>query len=195
MSDLSNSLALFEHAPCLAEEGAQNTSPFNFHIVPNVSMGRAPTIAMLCAFAVPVTGLAIMAAALGYWPVSLFGGLWFVAFVLAVGYSRLALRRHEQIFLQGNAVVVQRATHAGRRTRACIPTYGLQLESLVDPDYGLLRLTLRHRSSRVDIGRDLSPHERSSFQAAFVAAMHAAGHSMQLITIRAPALLAAEPAN
>jgi len=195
MSDLSNSLALSEHAPCLAEEGAQNTSPFNFHIEPNVSMGRTATIAVLCVFAVPVTGLAIMAAALGYWPVSLFGGLWFAALVLAVGYSRLSLRRHEQIFLQDNAVVVQQTTHAGRSTQTCIPTYGLQLESLVDPDYGLLRLTLRHRSSRMDIGRDLSPHERSSFQAAFVAAMHAAGYSMQLITLRAPALLAPEPTN
>lgn len=192
MSDLSNSLAISDDTPCRAEEAAQTASPFNFHIVPNVSMGRTPAIAMLCGFAVPVTGLAIMAAALGYWPVSLFGALWFVAFVLAVGYSRLSLRRHEQVFLQDSAVVVRRTSHAGRSTRTSIPTYGLQLESLVDPDYGLLRLTLRHRSSRVEIARDLSPHERSSFQAAFVAAMHAAGHSMQLITLRAPASLAPE---
>ena len=92
MSDLGNSLALSDHARWRAEGGAQNISPFNFHIVPNVSMGRTPTIAVLCVFAAPVTGLAIMAAALGYWPVSLFVGLWFVALVLAVGYSRLSLR-------------------------------------------------------------------------------------------------------
>ncbi len=150
-------------------------------------------VAMLAALAVPVTGLAIMAAALGYWPVGLFGGFWFAVLVFAMIHSRQSLRRREQIFLEGHMIVVERTTHRGQSTRSLVPLYGLRLESFVDPDYGLLRLTLLHRSSRLDIARDLSPDERSSFRTAFIAALAAAGHSLPLVTLQAPQLLAPEP--
>jgi uncharacterized membrane protein len=179
-------------APEGGDGDAVADSPFNFRISPNISMGPTSMVAMLGVFAVPVTGLAIMAAALGYWPVSLFGGFWFGVLVLAMIRSRLSLQRCEQIFLEGNAIVVERTTHRGRATRFRVPLYGVRLESFLDPDYGLLRLTLLHRSSRVDIARDLSPDERSSFRTAFIRALDVAGHSMPLVTLRAPELLAPE---
>lgn len=198
MSNVRNLLSVEPHRRVTSSEVPDTNhdgSPFNFHIAPNIAMGPASTSTILAAFAVPVTGLAIMAAMLGYWPVSLFGGFWFAVLVMAVFRSQQSLKRYEQIFLEDNDIVVEQTAHDGRTRRSCVPLHGLRLESFIDPDYGLLRLTLLHRSSRVDIASDLSPHERSSFRTAFVSALDAAGHSMQFVTLYASPLVAAESSN
>ena len=199
LADLDANPGTGDRAPRCAAAHFQfqidSDSPFCFRISPNVSLGRSGTLVIFALLAVPTAGLSIVFALKGYWPVSMFSGLTYLGFIAAMICSRIALKRYEQVYLSQNMLVIERNTGMGRRACMKLPTFGLRLESTIDPDYGHLGLTLRHRARRVELARDLSPAERSNFQAAFLAAMEKAGHRVRLTTVHMLALGAREQSN
>jgi len=176
--------------PC--EPQVDSDGPFCFRISPNVSLGRSGTLVIFTLLAVPTTGVSIVFALKGYWPVAVFSSLTYLGFVAAMICSRIALKRYEQVYLSQNMLVIERNTGMGRRACSKLPVFGLRLESTIDPDYGHLGLTLRHRARCVELARDLSPAERSNFQAEFLTAMEKAGHPVRLTTVHMLALGAQE---
>ncbi len=87
------------------------------------------------------------------------------------GY-RATLRRNERVAVRDGALLIERRDHRQTLTaRHSLPLYGLHLERLEDPDYGLLALrAVRHGKAHV-LGADLSPGEREAFCAALQAAL------------------------
>jgi len=173
----------------------EHATPFHFYISPNISLGHRATLVMIVTLGVPAGLLSVLFAVKGYWPIAVFSSASYLGFAAAMVCSRISLNRHEQVFLSNDVLVIERSSGLGKRTRMQLPTFGLRLESTIDPDYGHLGLTLRHRARRVELARDLSPAEKSSFQAAFLAAMEAAGRTVRLTTVYTLALTTREQSN
>lgn len=167
-------------------------TPFDFHIYPHVSVGSIGTVIIASLLALPAALMSIFFTIKGYWPVCIFVVLTFLGFVAALTCSQLSLRRRERIFLSDGIIVVERSKASGTITQTRIPVCGLRLESVVDPDFGHLCLTLRSRARRVEIARDLSPIERSKFQTAFIDVMNRSGYSIALTVTASPAAVSAE---
>jgi uncharacterized membrane protein len=162
--------------------------PFDFHISPNISMGRTGTVVIAALFAVPTVLLALIFFARGSWPVAIFAVLSLLGLFAALTFSRISLGRHERVFIRDQCVVVERTKASGASVSQSLPIYGIRLESIVDPDFGHLRLTLQHRARRMEIARDLSPAEREEFQAAFLDAMTTAGYAVPTRVVGCPAI-------
>ena len=173
----------------------EHASPFHFCISPNISLGHRATLVMIVTLGVPTALLSVLFAVKGYWPITVFSSLTYLGFAAAMVCSRISLKRHEQVFLSNDLLVIERSTGLGKRTRIQLPTFGLRLQSTIDPDYGHLGLALRHRARRLELARDLSPAERSSFEAAYLAAMEAAGRPVRLTTVHTLALAPREQSN
>ncbi|UFZ02729.1 DUF2244 domain-containing protein [Bradyrhizobium ontarionense] len=182
------SIAAETEAAATAAGPDSKSSPFNFVISPHVAIGGQAALFMGLAFSTPLAMLSIGAAVIGLWPISLCTGAAMTALVIAMTYHRSSLRRYEQIYLHGGALVIERTAHTGRSRRTEIPALGLKLEATIDPDFGQLGIALHHRGRRFEIARDLSPAERPTLQAAFLGAMQQAGYFIPVTTRRLPAI-------
>ena len=166
--------------------------PCDFRISPNISIGRRGSAIVLALAAIPAAVIATVFTLRGHWPVAVFAAVAVAALGLGFACARRSLRRVERIFLSEDHVVIERRSLSGHQGELRIPLLGLHLERAFDPDYGLRALVLRHRDRRTEIARDLSPAERVRFEAAFVEAVHAAGHSIHMTTVASHAEFARE---
>ena len=95
--------------------------------------------------------------------------------LVAMLVFRRNFRRLEHIVVSGGAVVVAYYFQDALIEQRRMMIYGLGIEREDDPDFGCLRVSLRQRDRRIEIGRDLSPFERAHLSDRLVSALRDAG--------------------
>ncbi|NOT72582.1 MAG: DUF2244 domain-containing protein [Hyphomicrobium sp.] len=162
--------------------------PFHATITPHKSLsdqaGRRLRICLVTAS----LAIQIIFAMAGLWVVSAFVALDSAALIFAfVAFDR-GLRRHEDVVIENNHVIVNRYRGSACIFTGRLPLYGLSVKCHDDPDFGLRVLELWHRNEKLEVARDLSPPERQSFRDAFLKALRDAGVRPRMTTITSPAL-------
>lgn len=166
--------------PVRAMSVTSRSTPFHAHIKPNRSMSGAQTLILIAA--ISSVSVALQAALLiaGVWPCAIFVAFDTLFLVCAIVVCQHRLQRHEEIVIDGASVKVVRCDRDTRTHVAREPLFGLTIEAVEDPDFGLLSLHLRNHRTRIEIARDLSPRERRGFLAAFMAAADEEGSRPRL---------------
>ena len=132
-------------------------------IRPHRSLGRRGfRILMAAAAAVTAFG-ALRMALLGFWPVSGFFVLDFVALAVAFWISYRRAAAIEEIVLTPIELLLRRVSHRGRAREWRMNPLWTRLEHVSDDEYGSQRLVLVSRGRQFIVARELSPHERSHF--------------------------------
>lgn len=118
---------------------------------------------------------AIVTLAMGLWPLAVFFGLDALVLIGALQIHRLSQqRRREEIAVTPAEVVVRRFAFCGPTREMRMRALGLGLTRHEDPNYGCLQLMLNSWRRETEIGRGLSPAERSCFADALTQALKAA---------------------
>lgn len=141
-------------------EGQGTEAVFAAVIRPHRSLGpRGLRITMaVCAAVATVT--AIRFVALGFWPVGGFLALDVVALFVALRISDRRGRAFEEILLTPVELSLRRVTHRGEAREWRFNPLWTRLHREADEDYGLMRLAVQSRGQRIEVARELSPHER-----------------------------------
>lgn len=147
---------------------------FSAVVTPHRSLGRAGvrTVIVLVAAAGGVLGLVFLAA--GAWPVSGFLGLDVALVYWALRINTRRAAACEQIVVTPSAVTIRRVGHTGLTTESTLNPVWARLDREVDPDFGLLRITLVSQGRRLVVGSWLSPAEREGFAGALSTALNEA---------------------
>ncbi|WP_332680875.1 DUF2244 domain-containing protein [Bosea sp. (in: a-proteobacteria)] len=108
---------------------------------------------------------------LGAWPVAGFFGLDILALFIAFKVNFNAARAFERIVVTPLEVMLRQVSHRGKEAIWRSNPVWTKLEREHDEDYGLMRLDLVSRGSRVVVASALSPQEREGFAQALGAAL------------------------
>ncbi len=148
-----------------ATEGTE--AVFAAVIRPHRSLGpRGFRITMaLCALVAAVA--AVRFVALGFWPVGGFLALDLVALFVALKVSDRRGRAFEEILLTPFELLLRHVTHRGVAREWRFNPLWTRLHREADADYGLMRLAVQSRGQRIEVARELSPHEREDLADAF----------------------------
>ena len=104
---------------------------------------------------------------------ALFNGLFLAA---AFGACRSDRKKLETLFYRdGFLVSIRRRGNGEVISTAELPTFGLTLHRLTDPDYGCRKLLVSSLEKTVEIASELSPSERQSLGDALVDALRSRG--------------------
>lgn len=157
-----------------ADSSPADAPLFDALVEPNDSLGDGGFAVFLIAILAILCIVEMVVLASGAWIVGLFFAGDALFLVLAMKLFRMGRNTSERITIVNG--VVRIARHDGKREMTnLLMVYGLGLERDDDPDYGCLGLWLRLRARRIEVGRDLSPHERAHFGDRLEAALRAAG--------------------
>jgi uncharacterized membrane protein len=174
-----------------AAEDAPAVVFFDALITPNRSLSDRTHLALIVSLLAIAIAAGLFFVLIGLWFASLFVVMDGVFLAIALKVSRRDLGRSERVRIAGASLHITRTDPAGRAAVSEWPLWGLAIETVDDPDYGLQSITLCHRARRADCARDLSPAERSNFLAALVAACRQAGFPPRRISLQKLPLLAA----
>lgn len=100
---------------------------------------------------------------LGAWPVAGFFGIDVLALFIAFKLNFSAARGFERIIVTPLEIFLRKVTHHGEESIWRSNPVWTKLERQEDEDYGVLRLDLVSRGSRVVVAGALSPGERKGF--------------------------------
>jgi len=137
--------------------------------------GRGATIFVLCLAALTISVSAGLLW-IGLWPIMPFvvGDATFLGIAMKVCVADRAASEHINVDRHGGCIAT-----FDRRPRKVkedhFPLYGLTLERVIDPDFGLESLYLSLRGRGVEVARGLAPQQRAEFADRFEAALGAAG--------------------
>lgn len=116
----------------------------------------------------------IQTVALGYglWPLSIFIGLDAAALIVAVHVHRLCQEhRREEIAIVGSQVVVRSVSFRRPMREVRMPLRGLCLTRCERRSGHCRQVLLNSGTTQIEIGRDLTSHERAGFAAALTQAL------------------------
>ena len=108
---------------------------------------------------------------LGAWPVAGFFGLDVLALFIAFRVNFQTARAFERVIVTPIAVLLRKVAHTGEEANWRFNPAWTKLQREEDEDYGLLKLSLVSRGSRVPVADALSPAERAGFADALAAAL------------------------
>lgn len=136
---------------------------FSAVIRPHRSLGRQG-FRVLMGVAAAVTAIgALRMALLGFWPVSGFFVLDFVALAVAFRVSYRRAAAIEEIVVTPIEILLRRVSHKGVAREWRLNPFWTRLHQVDDEEYGLQRLVLVSRGREFLIARELSPPERAHF--------------------------------
>ncbi len=155
-----------------AASGAVAERPvFDATITPHRSLGADGfrlVMTLVCAIGIIASVPFVL---LGAWPVAGFFGLDILALFIAFKANFNAARAFERIVVTPLEVMLRQVSHRGKEAVWRSNPVWTKLEREHDEDYGLLRLDLVSRGSRIAIASALSPQEREGFAHALGAAL------------------------
>jgi uncharacterized membrane protein len=108
--------------------------------------------------------------ALGAWPVFGFAGLDFLAIWLAFRINYRAALAREEVEVAPTRLTIRRVTAGGRRQELTLNPAWVRLEVEHGAE-SVERIVVRTRDRRIPLGAFLNPADRTSFAAAFGAAL------------------------
>lgn len=149
---------------------------FYARITPNKSLTGLQTLVLIAAITSISVALQAALIIIGAWPCAIFLAFDTLFAVGAIIVCQSRMQRHEDVVIADAGVEIRRCDRGVHSLAAREPLFGLTIEMAQDPDFGIVSLHLRNRHGRVEIARDLSPHERADFLAAFLSAAANAGH-------------------
>jgi uncharacterized membrane protein len=144
---------------------------FSATITPHRSLGRTGFIVLMSAIGLASFIAGIIFIRMGAWPIFGFLGLDVLLIYWAFRANYRSARACEEIVVGYEEIRVRRADHRGNRQEWKINPLWAKIEREEDEEFGLMRLYLVARGRRLSIAHDLSPNEKSSFAAAFGAAL------------------------
>lgn len=140
---------------------------FAAEIRPHRSLGSRGFLIVLLAFAGLSLILSVPFWLIGAWPVIGFLGLDVIALWIAFRLSFAQARACEQIALTYVELMVRKISARGVATEWRFNPLWVRLETESDVDFGMTRLAVAARGSRLDLGGALSPVERADFADSF----------------------------
>lgn len=144
---------------------------FSATLTPHRSLGRAGYVCFMAVLAGVslVTGVVFLLA--GAWPVFGFCGLDVVLmyWALQVSYRRAA--SYEQVTVRPSELTVRQVSHRGAVQEWSANPLWVRLDRVVHGEFGIERLFLVSRGTRLAIAACLGPEEKKSFALALSAAL------------------------
>jgi len=155
----------------LDNDPAREPTLFSALITPHRSLSRAGFLAvmLLIGGASFVGGLAFLF--VGAWPVTGFFGLDVALVYWAFRANYRAGEACEMVTLTPSELRLRRVSHRGEACEWTLNPLWTRLDRETDEEFGLLRLFLVSRGTRLAVAGFLSPQERESFAAALAAAL------------------------
>ncbi|WP_020180538.1 DUF2244 domain-containing protein [Methylopila sp. M107] len=140
---------------------------FAAEIKPHRSLGPRGFAIVIGAFATLSALISVPFYLLGAWPVVGFLGLDVLALWIAFRLSFAQARACEQVALSYIELVVRKIAPGGAMREWRFNPSWVRIESEKDEEFGMTRLSVTARESRLAIAEALSPHERADFAEAF----------------------------
>jgi len=160
----------------MTADNAPNSDPplFCAKITPHRSLGRTGFIAVMTVVGIVsfISGMVFLMA--GAWPVFGFFGLDAALIYWAFRVNYRTAAASEIVTVTDSELTVHRISHRGEEVVMTFNPLWVRLEKKIDPDYGLVTLSLVSRGRRYPIARFLSPREKEGFSNALQAALHEA---------------------
>ena len=147
---------------------------FRALLTPHRSLNRTGFL-LVMAFLTTVSFAAGIAFLLmGAWPVFGFFGLDVLAIYWAFKINFRRARACEHISMTPSELRLRRVSHRGHVVEWVFNPLWVRLDQETHEEFGIERLYLASRGSRVAVGSFLSPEEKGSFSRALIAALQAA---------------------
>jgi uncharacterized membrane protein len=160
--------------PDARSQDAAAQTVFAADITPHRSLGRRGAAIVVGGFAVFSAALSVPFFLVGAWPIVGFLGLDALLLWLAFRASFAQARAYERVVLTHLELLVRRVTPRGRASEFRFNPAWVRIETETDEDFGMTRLAIAVRETRLDVGGALSPDERAAFAKAFGAALASA---------------------
>lgn len=144
---------------------------FSAVITPHRSLTpRGFLVLMLCLGAISfVSGIVFIS--IGAWPVFGFFGLDVLLVYVAFRANFRAARGYEEVTVTASELTVRKVSHRGGVREWTLNPLWVRLERVVHEEFGVERLFLISRGSRLTIAGALSPDEKASFAHALADAL------------------------
>ena len=136
---------------------------FDATITPHRSLGQNGFRIVMTLVCLASVVSSIPFVVLGAWPVAGFFGLDVLALFIAFKLNFSTARGFERIIVTPLEILLRKVTHHGEESIWRSNPLWTRLERQEDEDYGVLRLDLVSRGSRVVVAGALSPGEREGF--------------------------------
>jgi len=111
---------------------------------------------------------------IGAWPVLGFLGLDVLAIYVAFKINYRSARAYEEILVTPSELRLRRVSHRGHVMEFAFNPLWVQLDQVIDEEFGVERLFLVSKGRRVALANFLGPDEKASFAKALLAALAAA---------------------
>ncbi|BAT61752.1 hypothetical protein GJW-30_1_04313 [Variibacter gotjawalensis] len=147
---------------------------FSAVITPHRSLGRTGFIVLMTVFGAASFVSGVIFARIGAWPIFGFFGLDVVLVFLAFRTNYRRANAYERVVVRYEEIEVVRVDHRGNRQEWRINPLWAQIESESVEEFGMTRLMLVARGSRLNVAIHLGPEEKASFATALTAAVNEA---------------------
>jgi uncharacterized membrane protein len=152
-----------------------DTSPeptlFSALITPHRSLPAKGFLVLMIAIGGISFAAGVLFLLLGAWPIVGFFGLDVALVYWAFRANYRSAAAYEEISVTPAALTVRKVSHRGKVREWTLNPLWVRLEREEDEDFGLVRLSLVHGSSKLVIAAFLSPDEREDFARALSTAL------------------------
>jgi len=147
---------------------------FSALLTPHRSLNRTGFLLVMGAISVASFAAGIACLMIGAWPVLGFLGLDVLAIYVAFKINFRSARAYEEILVTPSELRLRRVSHRGHVMEFAFNPLWVQLDQVIDEEFGVERLFLVSKGRRVALANFLGPDEKASFAKALLAALAAA---------------------
>jgi len=147
---------------------------FSALLTPHRSLNRTGFLLVMGAISVASFAAGIACLMIGAWPVLGFLGLDVLAIYVAFKINYRSARAYEEILVTPSELRLRRVSHRGHVMEFAFNPLWVQLDQVIDEEFGVERLFLVSKGRRVALANFLGPDEKASFAKALLAALAAA---------------------
>jgi len=147
---------------------------FSALLTPHRSLNRTGFLVVMGAISVASFAAGIACLMIGAWPVLGFLGLDVLAIYVAFKINYRSARAYEEILVTPSELRLRRVSHRGHVMEFAFNPLWVQLDQVIDEEFGVERLFLVSKGRRVALANFLGPDEKASFAKALLAGLAAA---------------------
>jgi len=147
---------------------------FSALLTPHRSLNRTGFLLVMGAISVASFAAGIAGLMIGAWPVLGFLGLDVLAIYVAFKINYRSARAYEEILVTPSELRLRRVSHRGHVMEFAFNPLWVQLDQVIDEEFGVERLFLVSKGRRVALANFLGPDEKASFAKALLAGLAAA---------------------
>jgi len=147
---------------------------FSALLTPHRSLNRTGFLLVMGAISVASFAAGIACLMIGAWPVLGFLGLDVLAIYVAFKINYRSARAYEEILVTPSELRLRRVSHRGHVMEFAFNPLWVQLDQVIDEEFGVERLFLVSKGRRVALANFLGPDEKASFAKALLAGLAAA---------------------